>query len=325
MADSFSCDPCFLLLLLAISIFTLFVAWLFLRSFLPKPKIKDFHKKYVLITGCDSGFGRRTAILLDELGFNVIATCLTTQGKEGLQEVCSSRLIAALMDVTDSEQIRNFYDEVKKIIPSEEGLWAVVNNAGYMTLAPLEWFKLEDYKKMADTNLWGLIDVTKTFLPLLKKAKGRIVNFGSIAGLVSPATFAPYSITKYGVEAFSDALRREMVHWGVKVCIMEPQAFQTLLLHELTGKKLVSLWDGISDDMKKEYGEEYLEHCKRYLVEGVFKKSSKNIDLVVNDVIDALTSRDPRPRYLIGRQAKIVGFFSLLPTVVQDYIFKPIM
>jgi NADP-dependent 3-hydroxy acid dehydrogenase YdfG len=64
------------------------------------------------------------------------------------------------------------------------GLWAVVNNAGYMTLGPLEWFKMEEYKRMADVNLWGLVDVTKTFLPLVKKAKGRVVNFSSVAGTV---------------------------------------------------------------------------------------------------------------------------------------------
>ena len=61
-------------------------------------------------------------------------------------------------------------------------MWAVVNNAGYMSIGPIEWYKMEDFRKMADVNLWGLIEVTKIFLPLVKKAEGRIVNFASVAG-----------------------------------------------------------------------------------------------------------------------------------------------
>ena len=63
-----------------------------------------------------------------------------------------------------------------------KGVWAVVNNAGYLTVGPIEWYKMEDFRKMADVNLWGLIEVTKIFLPLVKKAEGRIVNFASVAG-----------------------------------------------------------------------------------------------------------------------------------------------
>lgn len=120
MAALFSCEICYFVLI-PISTLTLLVFWVFLKSFLPKPKIKDFHKKYVLITGCDTGFGRRVAILLDKLGFNVIATCLTNKGKETIEEVCSSRLISAVMDVSDSKQINDVFDKVKKIIPREEG------------------------------------------------------------------------------------------------------------------------------------------------------------------------------------------------------------
>ncbi|KAK3753823.1 hypothetical protein QZH41_005376 [Actinostola sp. cb2023] len=232
------------------------VLWYLLKSFFPKPKVGDFSNKYVLITGCDSGFGKTTAIRLDQMGFHVISCCLTREGKENFQTVCSDRLVSVLMDVTDSKQIRDVFVQVKNIV-ADKGVWAVINNAGYMTIGPLEWFTMKDYKKMADVNLWGLIEVTKTFLPLVKKAEGRIVNFASIAGLVSYAGFAPYCVTKFGVEAFSDALRREMVEWKVKVSILEPQGFKTPLWTEISGKKLTSLWDGLTDEIKKEYGEDY--------------------------------------------------------------------
>jgi uncharacterized membrane protein len=120
MAFLFSCDIC-CSVLIPITILTLVALWVILKSFFPKPKVSDFHKKYVLITGCDTGFGRTTAIRLDRLGFHVIAACLTNEGKESIQEVCSDRLIGVLMDVTDSKQIQAVYEEVKQVIPCNAG------------------------------------------------------------------------------------------------------------------------------------------------------------------------------------------------------------
>jgi len=87
-------------------------------------------------------------------------------------------------------------------------LWGVINNAGIPgKFGPLEWFSLDDYREVLDVNLYGTINVTMTFLPLVKKARGRIVNTASIGGRVSLPLYAPYSISKYGVEAFTDGLR----------------------------------------------------------------------------------------------------------------------
>jgi len=87
-------------------------------------------------------------------------------------------------------------------------LWAVVNNAGILqSLGPLDWRTVDDYRRHCDVNLFGLIDVTMTFLPLVKKTRGRIVNISSDFGLMSNPVFPAYSVSKFGVEAFSDALR----------------------------------------------------------------------------------------------------------------------
>ena len=88
------------------------------------------------------------------------------------------------------------------------GLWGVINNAGVSGNAgPVEWMEISDYRECLSVNLFGVIDTTVTFLPLVKKAKGRIVNVASIAGRTSLGGVTPYSVSKYGVEAFSDALR----------------------------------------------------------------------------------------------------------------------
>ena len=94
----------------------------------------------------------------------------------------------------------------------DAGLWGVVNNAGIMgSNGPPEWLKIEDYKSTAAVNLYGLIDVTMTFLPLVKMARRRVVNTSSYAGRFCMPLAAPYSVAKYGVEAFTDGLRYEYV------------------------------------------------------------------------------------------------------------------
>jgi len=92
------------------------------------------------------------------------------------------------------------------------GLWGVVNNAGVMMSIGLpDWMTVDDYRRQCDVNLFGLIDVTTTFLPLVRKSRGRIVNTSSLTGRLALPTYAPYCVSKFGVEAFTDALRYSLV------------------------------------------------------------------------------------------------------------------
>ncbi|XP_048589205.1 retinol dehydrogenase 7-like [Nematostella vectensis] len=295
--------------------------WIAFKFLVPRGRVGNYNNKYVLITGCDTGFGRDTAIRLDQMGFNVFGACLTDKGIKSLKEACSGRLVAFLMDVTKHEQIEAAYAKVKSCLPPDTGLWALDNNAGYMGLGPLEWFTMDDYKMQADINLWGLIDVTKTFLPLIKVAKGRVVNFSSIAGVVTPALRAAYSVTKYGVESFSDALRREMAPYGIRVSIIQPMPFKTALWAGMAERKLMSLWDNLSEEMKQEYGIEYRDKvCQSF--EKNFNNASAETHLVIDDVIDAITSCDPQTRYRVGTFTKVFTFLASLPTAVLDTVYQ---
>ena len=99
---------------------TLVVLWLTLR-FLAKRKVQNLHTKYVFITGCDSGFGRETAIRLDKMGVHVLAACLTKQGAQDLKSMTSDKLKTFQMDVTDSQQIKDVFRQVKNLLPSGQG------------------------------------------------------------------------------------------------------------------------------------------------------------------------------------------------------------
>ena len=99
------------------------------------------------------------------------------------------------------------------------GLWGVMNNAGALqSVGYLEWLCADDYRRQCEVNLFGLIDVTMTFLPLVKKTAGRIVNTSSIAGRLSGPIFTPYSVSKFGVEAFTDALRSILCYMAALSC-----------------------------------------------------------------------------------------------------------
>ena len=99
---------------------SLIVLWLSLKFF-AKGKLENLHTRYVFITGCDSGFGRETAIRLDKMGVHVLAACLTKQGAQDLRSMTSGKLKTFQMDVTDSQQIKDVFKQVKNLLPSGEG------------------------------------------------------------------------------------------------------------------------------------------------------------------------------------------------------------
>ena len=99
---------------------SLIVLWLSLKFF-AKGKVQNLHTKYVFITGCDSGFGRETAIRLDKMGVHVLAACLTKQGAQDLKSITNDKLKTFQMDVTDSQQIKDVFEQVKNLLPAGQG------------------------------------------------------------------------------------------------------------------------------------------------------------------------------------------------------------
>lgn len=141
------------------------------------------------------------------------------------------------------------------------GLWGIVNNAGVVgPQGPIEWHTVESMKAAVDINLWGTVDVSKTFLPLLKQCKGRIVNVGSVLSRLSLPGAAAYAISKFGVVAFSDALRNEIRPFGVSVHIIEPGFFKTNITDVQRGHEAFQkAWEQLSNEMKTSYGEDFRE------------------------------------------------------------------
>ncbi|XP_037552500.1 retinol dehydrogenase 7 [Nematolebias whitei] len=286
-----------------------------------RPRVSDKANKSVYITGCDSGFGNLLARHLDQLGFRVIAGCFTERGEEELRKSCSRNLTAVHLDVNSQESV----DKVTAMIRDqvgEQGLWAVVNNAGVAMPSGLcDWLTLEDYKSMLNVNLNGVIGVTLSVLPLIKKARGRVVNVASVCGRISPVG-GPYCVSKYGVEAFNDSLRLNMAAFGVKVLCIEPGGFRTNMTNsELHIRNIRMLWDRLPQDVKDDYGSEYVSNAVKLMQERMEKVCDADLMKVVSCMEHAVSAVWPRKRYSPGWDAKLFWLpMSYLPSCVTDFL-----
>ncbi|NXL77132.1 RDH16 dehydrogenase, partial [Leptocoma aspasia] len=279
-------------------------------------------EKHVLITGCDSGFGNLLARQLDARGLRVLAACLTDAGAAQLRAATSNRLQTVLLDVTSSKSIADITAWVRERV-GDQGLWGLVNNAGVaIPVGPNEWLTKEDFVKVLNVNLVGLVEVTLSLLPLVRRARGRVVNVASVMGRVS-FFGGGYCISKYGVEAFSDSLRLEMRNFGVKVCVIEPGYFKTMITNtENLEKNFYSSWEKLPEEIKASYGENYLRQFVAML-KVLQKGYSSNLSLVTNCMEHALTSLHPRTRYSPGWDAKLLYLpISYLPSALSDALFS---
>ncbi|KAM9802553.1 retinol dehydrogenase 7-like isoform X1 [Syngnathus typhle] len=300
----------------------LLVLWFVYRWLKEFKRVENKGDKHVYITGCDSGFGHLLAKHLDKLGFSVIAGCYTEKGEDELKKASSDRLTTLHLDVTDSAGVKKAAALIDTLV-GQKGLWAVVNNAGVAVPAgPSDWLTIEDYKSMLAVNLLGVIDVTLSVLPLIKKAQGRVVNVASVFGRISPFG-GPYCVSKYGVEAFNDSLRLNLAPFGVKVLCIEPGFFKTNVTDtKVLENNLKKLWDRLPQDMKDDYGPDFLESAFKMMSQKFQVLTDSDLMKVVGCMEHAVAAVHPRTRYSPGWDAKFIWLpLSYMPTFITDNYF----
>ncbi|XP_007946208.1 D-beta-hydroxybutyrate dehydrogenase, mitochondrial [Orycteropus afer afer] len=267
-------------------------------------QVNPVGSKAVLITGCDSGFGFSLANHLHSQGFLVFAGCLLKhKGDSGVQKLDSlksDRLRTVQLNVCKSEEVEEVVEIIRSSLKNPEtGLWGLVNNAGISTFGEVEFTSMETYKEVAEVNLWGTVRMTKSFLPLIRRAKGRVVNISSMLGRMANPARSPYCITKFGVEAFSDCLRYEMQPLGVKVSVVEPGNFiagTSLYSPERIQAIAKKMWDDLPEVVRKDYGKKYFDE-KIAKMENYCNSGSTDTTPVIKAVTHALTANTPYTRY----------------------------
>ncbi|KAK8746641.1 hypothetical protein OTU49_017118, partial [Cherax quadricarinatus] len=258
--------------------------------------------KVVVVTGCDTGFGNALALHLHNLGFRVVACCLREEGEgvQRLRDLKSPRLHLLQLDVTSQDQLKTTLSQVKNLIPEGEVLWGLVNNAGVSTFGEVEWVPEATYRKVLEVNLLGTVFATKTFLPLIRRTRGRVVNIASMYGRMGNTMRAPYVLSKYAVEGFTDCLRQEMKVWGVKVCLVEPGnyvAATNIFTDESVRQQAQVMWTAMTEEVQQDFPRSYFD-SQVNLMMSYTNAGTRDVNDVVEAMTAALTQKYPRARYL---------------------------
>ena len=266
---------------------------------------RDNQVRNVVITGASSGIGRRCALHLAEQGFQVFAGVRDARAGQELQELRCERLEPMFIDVTDQASIAAAVREL-----GSRPLHGLINNAGTALLGPVEFLPVARIREQFEVNYFGQIAVTQAFLPLLRASGGRIVNMSSISGRLAFPFAAPYAGSKYALEAFSDALRRELRRWKISVSIIEP------------GNVKTAIWDKSFENSRaaqKEFPPAAWELYGEALMKS--RRGTSRMagpDAVSRAVEHALTASRPKHRYVVGRDARYYAMLSLLPDWLVD-------
>lgn len=252
-------------------------------------------KGAVLITGASTGIGEACALQLDKLGYRVFAGIRKAVDGESLRKRASARLVPVRLDISDETEIAHAARNVTEAL-GDAGLAGLVNNAGIVVSGMLEFLPLDELRRQLEVNVIGQIAVTQAFLPSLRKAQGRIVNIGSLSGLISSPFTGAYCASKFALEALTDALRQELRPWGIHVSIVEPGFIQTPIL-----KKSLSEADAFRAELSTEALQLY-GNSIRMVRDGIERQAAKaaSTEVVAKAVVHALTARRPRTRYVVG-------------------------
>jgi NAD(P)-dependent dehydrogenase (short-subunit alcohol dehydrogenase family) len=267
-----------------------------------------------LVTGSSTGIGRATALALDRRGWRVFAGVRREEDAESLRAEGSERLAPLILDVTSPEQIAAAAERVAA--ESENGLQGLVNNAGIAVPGPLETLPLDQFRRQLEVGLVSYLAVTQAFLPQIRGAGGRVVFLSSIGGRISFPLNGAYHAAKYGTEAIGDVFRQELAKWGIRVAIVEPGSIDTPIWARGAANAEEVL--AASPETERLYGpavERFREVVRQTAARGIPPER------VAKAIVQALESKRPRSRYLVGLDAKIQArLVPLIPTPVLDRV-----
>lgn len=271
--------------------------------------------KTIVITGCSSGFGRVTALHLAQQGWRVFATVRKEADRESLlaeatNRGCAASLMPVLCDITNPEQVAALERTVAEATPR---LDALLNNAGTAFPAPLELIALDELRSQLEVNVVGQVAVTQALLPLLKAARGTIINVTSVGGRVAMPVIGAYNASKFAMEALSDVLRVELAPFGVRVVVIEP------------GGSATAIWE-TSQNRAAGLTQQDANHNPYApliaTVQNYFNREAARgfpPQLFADTVLKILSQSHPRTRYPIpGQVGRMIRLRTLLPDWLWD-------
>ena len=268
--------------------------------------------KVILITGASSGIGYDAALMLAEQGHRVYGAARRVELMEGLR---NKGVTPVKMDVTDEESMVN---GIKTIIDAEGRIDVLVNNAGYGYMGAIENVTIAEAKRQLEVNVFGLARLTQLVLPYMRKQhSGRIINTSSVAGKAVIPFGGWYNVSKYSVEALSDALRIEVKPFGIKVCLIEPGGIKT--------DWGIIAADNLEASSKETDYETSGLSMARLLRKGYTSNLLSNPKRVAKAIARAVNAKKPRIRYRLGAGSGLIVFLhAVLPARWWDWIMRKV-
>ncbi|MDM9379465.1 SDR family NAD(P)-dependent oxidoreductase [Chlorogloeopsis sp. ULAP01] len=252
-------------------------------------------KGAILITGTSAGIGRATALLLDQKGYQVFTGVRTEKDAESLKQEASGMLTPIILDITNQAQIQAASEFVSLAV-GEQGLFGLVNNPCGITYGPLECVPIEDVRLNFEVGIIGHIAVTQAFLPMLRKAKGRIINISASCGKIALPYFGLLSASKFALESFTDSLRTELCSSGIEVSSILSGAFKTDIY-----KKVKESYEITYANMSPETKALYDKYCRTDLQE--IKHGNHNglpCEIFADVILKVLEARKSKRQYFIS-------------------------
>jgi len=303
-----------------IGLFILKRVWKYLRRL----KILDITKRWIVVTGCDSGIGAGLVTKLVAANASVIAFTYTEEGSKAALKAGAK--LAPCLDITDEASVLEACTQVNDICDGQ--LWGIVHNAGVAQPGFIEFLQLEHYRRMMDVNFYAIVDLTQRLIPSVKAAGGRIVVVTSVDGIVSMPGNAPYDAAKFAAEAYADALRVELSFWNINVSVINPSTMRTPLAMNFFELER-DTWDAMErldpDGLwKQAWTREWLEQH--------IAKNAENLERIAqdpkhatNDIFHALAAKRPKMRYLSGTLAKTLIYALWIMPEHWSFAFKKLL
>ncbi len=250
--------------------------------------------KIALVTGCSSGIGLETALELGKNGYRVYATMRDLSKKNILENQKENQQLDIQileLDVSKDESVKNFFE---LILEKEDHVDVLINNAGYGVLGALEDLSLQDIKQQFETDFFGPVRMMKNTIPLMKKQNyGKIISVSSLAGKIGFGFMSAYVASKFALEGFHDSIRQELLESNIHMSIIEPGAVNTKFAQNM----LLPINPELSSEKKQ------ILKIMKSQTEKILAGSFESVE-VAKKIILILNEDDPKPRYLIGRDAE---------------------
>ncbi len=250
-------------------------------------------KRTVLVTGCSSGIGLATCHVLSRNNFMTYGTVRNLSKAKKIQDLMNRENLSLKilrLDVNDNQSIKL---AIKKILNDTGRIDVLINNAGYGMFGPIEEITIQEIKKQFETNFFGAIRLIKAIVPIMRKqGNGTIVNISSMVGRFAVPLNSAYVSSKFAVEGLSESISFELEEFGIRVIVIEPGVVKSDFFHNVKVKGM---------NLESPY-HELMERRVNFLDKAMKNSLTSSYD-VADTILDALNSKDPKFRYVIGNDA----------------------